>query len=93
MTCEVAQAGRLPTLSGVVSADLRQRARRAAPAASRTPATQTTAGLNARVPIFQGGLPAARIRQAQALEGQTLEQVVGTERAVVAATRVGLRLL
>ena len=31
--------------------------------------------------------PAARIRQAQALEGQLLEQVIGTERAVVAATR------
>ncbi len=49
--------------------------------------TQTTIGLNARVPIFQGGLPAARIRQAQAQEGQVLEQVVGTERAVVQAAR------
>jgi outer membrane protein len=49
--------------------------------------TQTTAGLNARVPLFQGGLPAARIRQAQAQQGQVLEQVVGTERAVVQATR------
>ena len=39
------------------------------------------------IPIFQGGLPAARIRQAQALEGQMLEQVVGTERAVVQAAR------
>ena len=39
------------------------------------------------MPIFQGGLPAARIRQAQALQGQVLEQVVGTERAVVQATR------
>src|SRR5205814_5303785 len=33
------------------------------------------------------GLPAARIRQAQALQGQILEQVVGTERAVVQAAR------
>ena len=32
--------------------------------------------LNARIPLYQGGLPAARIRQAQALEGQLLEQVV-----------------
>src|SRR5206468_8798667 len=39
------------------------------------------------VPIFPGGLPAARIRQAQALQGQVLEQVVGTERAVVQAAR------
>jgi outer membrane protein len=44
-------------------------------------------GLNAQVPLFQGGLPAARIRQAQAQQGQVLEQVVGTERAVVQTTR------
>ena len=49
--------------------------------------TQTTIGLGARIPIFQGGLPAARIRQAQAQQGQVLEQVVGTERAVVQAAR------
>ena len=54
---------------------------------SRTPAPQTTIGLGARIPIFQGGLPAARIRQAQAQQGQSLEQVVGTERAVVQAAR------
>jgi outer membrane protein len=39
------------------------------------------------VPLYQGGLPSARIRQAQALEGQLLEQVIGTERAVVSQTR------
>ena len=49
--------------------------------------TQTTAGVNATIPLYQGGAPAARIRQAQALEGQLLEQLIGTERAVVAATR------
>ena len=49
--------------------------------------TQTTAGVNATIPIYQGGEPAARIRQAQAIEGQTLEQAVGTERSVVAQTR------
>ena len=32
-------------------------------------------------------MPSARIRQAQAIEGQTLEQRVATERAVVANTR------
>jgi outer membrane protein len=87
----VAQAGRLPTLSGVVSGTYVNNLGggatdifgREGPATG----TQTTAGLNARVPLFQGGLPAARTRQAQALEGQALEQVVGTERAVVAAAR------
>jgi len=49
--------------------------------------TNTSIGLSGSVPIFQGGLPAARIRQAQAQQGQVLEQVVGTERAVVQTTR------
>ncbi len=81
----VARAGRLPSLSGVVSGtyvdDL------GGSNGSVNSGSQTTIGLSARVPIFQGGLPAARTRQAQAIEGQLLEQVVGTERAVVAATR------
>ena len=49
--------------------------------------TATSVGVQGRVPFYQGGLPSARIRQAQALEGQTLEQRVGTERAVVSVTR------
>jgi len=49
--------------------------------------TATSVGVQGRVPFYQGGLPSARIRQAQAFEGQTLEQRVATERAVVAATR------
>lgn len=87
----VAQAGRLPTLSGVVSGtyvnNLGGGATDIFGREGAATGTQTTAGLNARVPLFQGGLPAARTRQAQALEGQALEQVVGTERAVVAAAR------
>src|SRR6185369_3458465 len=82
----VAQAGRLPTLSGVLSGTyvdaLGDRA-------SNAPDHGTTSslGLQARVPIYQGGLPAARVRQTRALEGQALEQVVGTERNVIAQTR------
>lgn len=49
--------------------------------------TSTNIGLSARIPLYQGGLPAARIRQAQSVEGQTLEQRVATERAVVANSR------
>ena len=49
--------------------------------------TATSIGLQGRIPFYQGGLPSARIRQAQALEGQTLEQRVATERAVVSNTR------
>ncbi len=86
----VAEAGRLPTLSGGVSGTYVNNLGGSTDSIlGPTPhtGTQTTAGLNARVPIFQGGLAGARVRQAQALEGQILEQVVGTERSVVSQTR------
>jgi outer membrane protein len=82
----VARAGRLPTLSAVGSGTYLNEL---GGSIGGLPSSggQTTVGLNASIPIFQGGLPAARIRQAQAQEGQALEQVVGTERAVVQAAR------
>ena len=88
----VARAGRLPTVSTGVSGTYVN----ALGGAQENPitgltgpttGTQTTVGVNARIPLYQGGLPAARVRQAQAIEGQLLEQLVGTERAVIAATR------
>ena len=42
----------------------------------RARAGSTTVGLSANLPLFQGGLPAARIRQAQAQQGQVFEQVL-----------------
>jgi outer membrane protein len=83
----VAQASRLPTLNAQAGADYAANLAGNAPAGFPNTGTQTTVGLGARIPIFQGGLPAARIRQAQAQQGQVLEQVVGTERAVVQAVR------
>jgi outer membrane protein len=82
----VAQAGRLPTVSSVLSGTYVNQLGGNSGAFPST-GTQTTAGLNARIPLYQGGLPAARIRAAQALEGQLLEQTVATERAVVSTTR------
>ena len=82
----VARAGRLPTLSGVASGDYLNQVTGSTNGLSRS-GTATSVGLSATVPLFQGGLPAARIRQAQAQQGQALEQVVGTERAVVQAAR------
>jgi outer membrane protein len=49
--------------------------------------TSTTVGVRASVPLFQGGLPSAQKRQAQARESQTLEQEIGIERAVIASVR------
>ena len=82
----VARAGRLPTLSAQASGDYAQNFGTNLPGFPRS-GTATSVGLGATLPIFQGGLPAARIRQAQAQQGQALEQVVGTERAVVQAAR------
>ncbi len=53
------------------------------------PQTSTAAqvGVQLNLPLFQGGLPAAQRRQAQAREAAALEQVVGAERAVIAQVR------
>lgn len=47
----------------------------------------TTVGLQATIPIFQGGGPGAQVRQAQALESQSIETVTATERSIIAQTR------
>jgi outer membrane protein len=83
----VAKAGRLPTLSAQAGADYAANLAGNAPSGFPNTGTQTTIGLGASIPIFQGGLPAARIRQAQAQQGQLREQVVGIERAVIQQTR------
>nr|WP_294168687.1 TolC family outer membrane protein [uncultured Sphingomonas sp.] len=88
----VVRAERLPTVSGVASGDYVNSLGGGAsdPLTGRSlpnAGTASTIGLNTSIPLYQGGLPAARIRQAQAQEAQLLEQTVGTERAVVANTR------
>jgi outer membrane protein len=83
----VARASRLPTLSTVARGTYVNALGGNDDTGAPDTGTQTTAGLNARIPIFQGGLPAARIRQAQALEGQQLELVIATERLVIANAR------
>jgi outer membrane protein len=77
---------RLPTLSGVAAADYANTIQGDTVGLPRS-GTATSIGVQGRIPLYQGGLPAARIRQAQAIEGQTLEARVETERAVVATTR------
>ena len=83
----VARASRLPTLSAQATGDYANNVARNGPNGFPSTGTQTALGLGMNIPVFQGGLPAARIREAQALDGQVLEQVVGTERAVVQAAR------
>lgn len=45
------------------------------------------AGLTLRLPIFQGGRPAALQRQAYARESAALERVIETERSIIQQTR------
>ncbi len=49
--------------------------------------TSATAGLSFTLPLYQGGLPGAQVRQAQERRGQAIEQVTETERTVIANTR------
>jgi outer membrane protein len=44
-------------------------------------------GVRATVPLYQGGRPAAQIRQAQARLGQAMEAEIAAERDVIAQTR------
>ncbi len=46
-----------------------------------------TAGVQASLPLFQGGEPGARVRQAQARKSSALEQITLTERSVIADAR------
>ncbi|MDQ2879589.1 MAG: TolC family outer membrane protein [Pseudomonadota bacterium] len=49
--------------------------------------TSATAGLALTLPLFQGGRPAAQVRQAEALRGQAIELTTQTERLVISNTR------
>ena len=49
--------------------------------------TTSSAGLQASLPLFQGGEPGAQIRQAQARSSQSQERVIEIERAVISQTR------
>ncbi len=44
-------------------------------------------GVQATIPLFQGGGPSAQVRQGQARESQAIEQVIGAERSIVQQTR------
>ncbi len=77
---------RLPTVSAIASGDYATTTSGETGGIDRS-GTATSIGLQGRIPLYQGGLPAARIRQAQALEGQALELRIASERRVVADTR------
>jgi outer membrane protein len=88
----VARASRSPSVSlgvggsyynylGSVSAQARQLS------GINSDGFSTTLGANVSLPLFQGGRPAALVRQAQAREAAAIEQVTLTERGVIAQAR------
>lgn len=86
----VAGAGRLPTVSVFTNGGY-QNFLGTLGSLGPTPADQTstsaTAGVRLSVPLFQGGRVAARQRQANAQAEASLEQVIATERGVIADVR------
>jgi len=88
---DVAGAGRLPRISvftgGAYSDYLGTLGGGSAGGAFTQRQTTAQVGVQASIPIFQGGLPAARERQAQAIAGATLEQEIAAERNVIAQVR------
>ncbi|MEA3003305.1 MAG: outer membrane protein [Sphingomonadales bacterium] len=86
----VARAGRLPTVSAIGSGRetnyLGSAAQQFGSPLAPNNVTATGIGVQARIPIYQGGLVGAQVRQAQSIQGQLLEQGVQIERLVVANT-------
>jgi outer membrane protein len=90
----VTRADRLPTVNAVSTGryiNLLGRGDEAAgaPIEGTVQNSTTTAGVGvqARVPLYQGGVIGARVRQAQARQSQLIEQGIAVERTIVANTR------
>lgn len=85
-----AEASRLPQIAGVgtgsYSNNFGSIDSGALPAFDRT-STSAQVGVRATLPLYQGGQPAAQIRQAQARLGQAIEQEIAAERDTIAQTR------
>jgi len=86
---DVAGAGRLPTVSlfgsGTYNNYFNTLASGGAGVAQND--KQAQVGAQVSIPLFQGGLPAARRRQAQANASATMESEISTERSVIAQVR------
>jgi outer membrane protein len=87
----VAEADRLPTVSAVTGGDYTNYLGSADDQFGGTGNSNSignaAVGVQARIPIYQGGIVSARVRQAQAVRSQLLERGIETERFVVANTR------
>jgi len=88
----VARASRLPQISAVGGAGYTNYLGSVSTAdgsASSLPNVNKAVqgGLSLTLPLFQGGRPAAQVRQAEALQSRAIENVTATERNVIAQVR------
>lgn len=87
----VAKAGVLPTLSGFAQGSYTHflGSLSSLPGVQDEDQTnkQVVAGARLTLPLYQGGRPAAQVRQSQALESRAMEQEIEVERGVIAQTR------
>ena len=86
----VARASRLPRVDVTGGADYQTFLGSLPPGSAgvlTNSSSGATAGVRVTLPIFQGGRPAALIRQSQARASSALENVVATERDVIATVR------
>ncbi len=87
---KAAGAGRLPTVGVFVNGEYSDFfGTLGGPVAAQFAQSEKTAnaGVRVTIPLFQGGLPAARQRQAGARESAALEDVIASERQIIAETR------
>jgi len=84
----VARAQRLPRVNAVTSGNYFNYLG-SIPSGNGIPAsgTNANAGLQLVLPLFQGGRPAALVRQAEAIRSQAIENTTATERAVISQAR------
>jgi outer membrane protein len=87
----VARAGRLPTLAAIANGNvvdyLGSADKQFGGTGIANTQTSTGVGVQARVPLYQGGSVGARVRQSQAIQSRFIEQGIAVERSVVAETR------
>jgi outer membrane protein len=86
----VARASRLPTVSTFAQgtySDYLGSLKSIVPGVVDQSAHQAAVGASVTIPLYQGGRPAAQIRQSQALESQAIEQAIGIERGVISQVR------
>ena len=83
----VARGLRHPTLSAVTTGQYTTDLGSTPNATIQQYGKTVTLGATLTLPLYQGGGPAAQVRQTQALEQQAMEQATATERDIIAQTR------